>query len=208
MHLHAFVQLSDLAAHGLSLPGFSPKGLQKLLRPKGLVDVWPLALIAIAPVAVWFIKRRVDRWEERQQRNEARRCAVDVAVTLSRSIQVCENVRQSLQAAERVPDATVAAAIEALDHSRRTLRLYLQRHIPLHELIPLAAAAERRLGEGHQAMLTLHDPPGDAERNPVYAHQLQTVRAELQSVVDRLRGLQPDLGRAIAKVDAGWALSD
>ena len=41
-----------------------------------------------------------------------------------------------------------------------------------------------------------------------YARRLQTVRAELQSVADRLRRLQPDLGRAIAKVDAGWALPD
>jgi hypothetical protein len=206
MHLHEFVLLhgliQGLASHGLG-------GLQRFLRPKSLQDTATLALIVVGPFAVWFVKRRVDRWEERQQREDVRRCAVDVAVTLAKSIQLCENVRQALQTAGRVPEDTIAAAIESLDLSRQTLRLYLRRHIPLHELIPLAAAAERGLGEGCQAMLTLHGSrPGGAERDAIYARQLQAVRAELQSVVDRLRRLEPDLGRAIAKVDAGWALSD
>jgi hypothetical protein len=83
------------------------------------------------------------------------------------------------------------------------------RHIPLHELIPLAAAAEKQLGEGCQAMQALQAPPGaGAQRDALYASRLPSVRAALQSVVERLQGLQPDLGRAIAKVDAGWALSD
>lgn len=215
MHLQAIVQLHGLAVDSLSLHGFGLNGLQglqglllKALRLARMKGVGPLALLAISPLVVWLLKRYIDRWEQRQQREDARRCAVDVAVTLAKSIQLCENVRLALQTADRVPDDTVESAIEALDHSRRTLRLYLRRHIPLHELIPLAAAAEKRLGEGHQAMLTLHESPLDAGRDPLYARQLQTVRAELQSVVDRLRRLEPDLGRAIAKVDAGWALSD
>ncbi len=206
MHLHAIVLLQGLvqglAAHGLG-------GLQRFLRPKSLQDTATFALIVVGPFAIWLVKRQVDRWEERQQREDMRRCAVDVAVTLSKSIQLCENVRQALQTAGRVPEDTVAAAIESLDLSRQTLRLYLSRHIPLHELIPLAAAAEHGLGEGCQAMLTLHGArAGGVERDAIYARQLQAVRAQLQSVVDRLRRLEPDLGRAIAKVDAGWALSD
>ena len=208
MHLHTAVQLHGQAVEAVSLHGGGMRGARQLLRPKNFINIATLALLVVAPFVVWFVKRRVDRWEARQQREDARRCAVDVAVTLARSIQVCESVRAALQAAERVPDDTIETAIEALDHSRRTLRLYLSRHIPLHELIPLAAAAEAELGEGHQAMLTLHEPGGGARQSPAYAHQLQTVRAELQSVVDRLRRLEPDLGRAIAKVDAGWALGD
>jgi len=206
MHLHAIVLLRGLV-QGLGLHGLG--GLHRFLRPKSLQDTATFALIIVGPFAIWFLKRQVDRWEERQQREDVRRCAVDVAVTLARSIQLCENVRQALQTAGRVPEDTVASAIESLDLSRQTLRLYLRRHIPLHELIPLAAAAEQGLGEGCQAMLTLHGSrPGGVERDAIYARQLQAVRAELQSVVDRLRRLEPDLGRAIAKVDAGWALSD
>jgi hypothetical protein len=167
-----------------------------------------VALVA-APFVIWFAKRRVDRWEERQRREDARCCAVDVAVALAKSIQLCEDVRLAIQTADRLPDETIEAAIGSLARSRQLLRLYLSRHIPLHELIPLAAAAEKRLGEGCQAMQALQAPPGGgAQRDAAYANQLQTVRAELQSVVERLQGLQPDLGRAIAKVDAGWALSD
>lgn len=207
MH-HTLVLLHGLV-QGLASHGRGPNGLLRFLRPKFLQDAGALALIVVAPFATWFIKRRIDRWEERQRREDARRCAVDVAVTLSKSIQLCENVRLALQTAGRVPEDTVESAIESLALSRQTLRLYLQRHIPLHELIPLAAAAEQGLGEGWQAMLTLHGSrPGGVERDAVYARQLQSVRSELQSVVERLRRLEPDLGRAIAKVDAGWALGD
>jgi hypothetical protein len=206
MHLHAIVLL-----HGL-IQGLAPHGLGgmgRFLRPKGLQDTATFAIIIVGPFAIWLVKRQVDRWEERKQREDVRRCAVDVAVTLAKSIQLCENVRQALQTAGRVPEDTVAAAIESLDLSRQTLRLYLRRHIPLHELIPLATAAEQGLGEGCQAMLTLHGArPGGVERDAIYARQLQAVRAELQAVVDRLRRLEPDLGRAIAKVDAGWAPGD
>jgi hypothetical protein len=206
MHLHAIVLLhglvQGLASHGLG-------GVARLLRPKSLQDTATFALIIVGPFAIWFVKRRVDRWEARQQREDVRRCAVDVAVTLAKSIQLCENARQALQTAGRVPEDTVEAAIESLDLSRQTLRLYLRRHIPLHELIPLATAAEQGLGEGCRAMLTLHGArTGGVERDAIYARQLQAVRAELQSVVDRLRRLEPDLGRAIAKVDAGWAPGD
>jgi hypothetical protein len=205
MHLHAIGSFQGLVVHGLVFRGLRVPGLGFL----GLQQIGLLVAIAFSPLVIWFAKGRVDRWEEGQRREDARRCAVDVAVTLAKSIQLCENVRLAIQTAGRVPDETVEAAIQSLDLSRRTLRLYLRRHIPLHELIPLAAAAELRLGEGHQAMLALQGPPGGGgERDALYAGQLQTVRAELQSVVERLRRLQPDLGRAIAKVDAGWGLSD
>ena len=143
----------------------------------------------------------------RADRNSA---LVIVAVALAKSIQLCEDVRLAIQTADRLPEDTIEAAIDSLARSRQMLRAYLRRHIPLHELIPLAAAAEKRLGEGCQAMQALQGPPPGvgAQRDAAYANQLQTVRAELQSVVERLQGLQPDLGRAIAKVDAGWALPD
>jgi hypothetical protein len=216
---HAFA-LHAPSLHGLSLDSLKVERLKNLqprgfhlgglrFKPRVLQDVAILAGIVALPFAAWFTKRWVDRWEERQQREEARRCAVDVAVTLAKSIQLCETIRVAIQASGRVPDATVEAAIDSLDLSRQRLRLYLSRHIPLHELIPLAAAAEQQLAEGCQAMQTLYGPPGGGfQRDAAYAGQLQTVRAELQSVADRLRRLQPDLGRAIAKVDAGWALTD
>jgi hypothetical protein len=201
MHQLAIAHLQVLVAHGGRMRGGLP-----IHR---LQDIALLAAIAAAPFAVWLAKRRIDRWEERQRREEARRCAVDVAVTLARSIQLCEDLRTALHAAGRLPEETVQAAIESLDQSRRTLRLYLSRHIPLHELIPLAAAAEHRLGQGHVAMMALQSPrEGATELDAPYAGQLETTRAELTLVVDRLRRLQPDLGRAIAKVDAGWALTD
>ncbi len=212
MHVHALVQIQGLIVQSLPFHLPFPLPLHGLalgpLRLGRLQTLGLVAAIVVGPFAVWFVKRRIDRWEEGQRRESARRFAVDVAVTLAKSIQLCENVRLALQTSGRVPDDTVEAAIEALDASRRTLRLYLRRHIPLHELIPLAAAAEKRLGEGHQAMLALQDGPGESAGDRLYAGQLQTVRAELQSVVDRLRRLEPELGRAIAKVDAGWALSD
>jgi len=168
-----------------------------------------LGALVASPFVAWWGKRWVDRWEDRLRREQARRCAIDVAVTLSKSIRLCEDVRQALQATRRVPDETIEAAVESLDLSRRTLRLYLRGHIPLYELIPLAAAAERRLGQGHEAMRALQGAP-DLAPTPDgrYAGQLESARAELQLVVERLQGLQPDLGRAIAKVDAGWALPD
>jgi hypothetical protein len=153
---------------------------------------------------MWWVKRRVDRWEEDLRRKNARQCATDVAVALSRSIKLCEDVRLELQSSGRVPDATVESAIESLERSRQTLRVYLRRHIPLHELIPLAAAAEMRLGQGHEAMRALQAPPSDPDGR--YAWLLESTRSELQYVVERMRSLEPDLGRAIAKVDAGWAL--
>lgn len=223
-HLHGLV-VHGLAVHGLSLHGPGGNGLAGFriggfhiggfrfagfrLKLGRLNDVAELAAIVVLPLAVWIAKRRIDRWEESRRREDARVCAIDVAVTLAKSIQLCDTVRLAIQAGERMPDDIVEAAIESLDLSRQRLRLYLSRHIPLHELIPLAVAAERQLGEGWQAMLTLHGPrDGGSERDTAYAGRLQGVRAELQSVTDRLRGLQPDLGRAIAKVDAGWALPD
>ncbi len=186
---------------GLSVPGLGPIGPPQIAI---------LVALAASPFVIWFVKRRMDRWEETQRREDARRCAVDVAVALAKSIQLCQDVRLAIQTADRLPEDTIDAAIGSLARSRQLLRLYLRRHIPLHELIPLAAAAEKRLGEGCQAMQALHAPPPGvgAQRDAAYANQLQTVRAELQSVVERLQGLQPDLGRAIAKVDAGWALTD
>lgn len=172
-------------------------------------EVAQLAAVILAPFALFLVKLYVDRWEERQRREDARGCAIEVAVTLAKSIQLCENVRLALQTAGRVPDETIAAAIESLDLSRQTVRRYLRRHIPLHELIPLAASAERCLGDGCQAMLTLHGARrGGADRDAVYAERLQAVRGELLSVTERLHSLEPDIGRAIAKVDAGWALAD
>jgi hypothetical protein len=207
MHLHEVDGLVGLLVQaarirrGLFVPG---------LGPIGPPQIAVLVALAAAPFVVWLAKRRIDRWEERQRREEARRCAVDVAVALAKSIQLCEDVRLAIQTADRLPDDIVEAAIGSLARSRQMLRVYLRRHIPLHELIPLAAAAEKRLGEGCQAMQALQTPPPGvgAQRDAAYANQLQTVRAELQSVVERLQGLQPDLARAIAKVDAGWALSD
>ena len=81
MHLHAIVVL-----HGLiqGLASHGPGGLQRFLRPKSLQDTATLALIVVGPFAVWFFKRQVDRWEERQQREDVRRFAVDVAVTLAK----------------------------------------------------------------------------------------------------------------------------
>lgn len=191
-------------------------GLLLLLRGGGgggfplfgqLGQMWPLAVIGVAPFALLITKFFVDRWEDRQRREDARGHAIEVAVTLARSIQLCENVRLALQTAGRVPDDTVQAAIESLDLSRQTMRRYLAKHIQLHELIPLAIAAERCLGDGCQAMLTLHGARrGGAERDTLYAVQLQGVRAELRRIVDRLHSLEPDIGRALAKVDAGWAL--
>jgi hypothetical protein len=205
MHLHEVDGLVSLLVHGAGRRGLSMPILGRIGPPQ---VAW-LVAIATAPFVIWFAKRRIDRWEERRRREDARRCAVDVAVALAKSIQLCEDVRQAIQTSERVPDETVEAAIGSLDRSRQTLRLYLRRHIPLHELIPLAAAAEKRLGEGSQAMQALQAPPGEgAQDDALYASQLPTVRAELQSVVERLQHLQPDLGRAIAKVDAGWALTD
>jgi hypothetical protein len=216
MSLHVIAHLHGLAAHALPEHGFSLDGLgfgfkngKFKLRPNQLTDVAVVAAILLLPLAVWIAKLWMDRWEKSQQREHARAFVMDVAVTLAKSIQLCDGVRSAIQAGGRVPDDTVEAAIESLDASRQRLRLYLRRHIPLHELIPLAAAAEKQLGEGCEAMATLHGPPGGGpDRELTYARQLQTVRDELQSVADRLRGLQPDLGRAIAKVDAGWALTD
>jgi hypothetical protein len=203
MPLHTLASFQGLVVHGFR--GFRVPWLGRLDPPQ----IAMLVAVTAAPFVVWFVKRRIDRWEERQRREEARRCAVDVAVALAKSIQLCQEVRLALQTSERVPQETIEAAIGSLDRSRQTLRLYLRRHIPLHELIPLAAAAEKRLGEGCQAMQALRvPPPAGAQRDALYASQLESVRAELQSVVERLQGLQPDLGRAIAKVDAGWALSD
>jgi hypothetical protein len=216
MSLHVIAHLHGLAAHALPEHGFSLDGLgfgfkggKFKLKLNQLTDVAAVAAIFLLPLAVWIAKLRMDRWENSQQREHARAFAIDVAVTLAKSIQLCDGVRSAIQAGGRVPDDTVEAAIESLDASRQRLRLYLRRHIPLHELIPLAAAAEKQLGEGCQAMATLSGPPGGGpERELTYARQLQSVREELQSVADRLRRLQPDLGRAIAKVDAGWALGD
>jgi hypothetical protein len=168
-----------------------------------------VGLVVVGPIVFWYLKRRIDRWEDTTRREDARRCAVDVAVTLAKSIQLCEDLRLMLLGSAHVPDDTVEAAIASLDLSRQTLRSYLRRHIPLHELIPLAAAAEQRLGQGHEAMVALQarhtlEPGPDGG----YAGQLASTRAQLAQVVERLRGLQPDLGRAIAKVDAGWALED
>jgi hypothetical protein len=207
MHLQAIIQVHGLVVQGLAKHVVSIGGVRlPWLNGRKLQDFGVLAAIVVSPLALWIAKRWIDRWEDGRRREDARSCALDVAVTLARSIQVCEDLRLALETAERVPDATVEAAIESLDFSRHSLRLYLRRQIPMFELIPLAAAAEQRLGEGHQAMLALQEPPGaGAEPGPLYARQLQTTRAELQSVVERLRGLQPDLGRAIAKVDAGWA---
>jgi hypothetical protein len=199
MHLQATVRLLLLMAAG---------GRHKDGLPLGAFqDYAPLVAIALAPFVVWIIKVQIDRWEDRQRREDARGSAIEVAVTLARSIQLCENVRLALQTAGRVPDETVQAAIESLDLSRQGVRRYLARHIQLHELIPLAIAAERCLGDGCQAMLTLHGARrGGADRDALYAVQLQGVRAELRRIVDRLHSLEPDIGRAIAKVDAGWAL--
>ena len=174
-----------------------------------LQEIATLGALAAAPFVAWWAKRRLDRWEDRQRREQARRFAVDVAVTLARSIRLCEEVSVALQASGRVPDDTVEAALESLDQSRRTLRRYLRRHIPLYELIPLAAAAEKRLGQGHDAVMALQTAPNVTPiADARYAGRLETARAELQVVVDRLRGLEPDIGRAIATVDAGWALTD
>ena len=166
-----------------------------------------LVVAVVGPIAFWYVKRRIDRWEAETRREDARRCAVDVAVTLAKSIQLCEDLRMTLLTSVHVSDETVEAAIESLDVSRQTLRAYLRRHIPLHELIPLAAAAEQRLGQGREAMAALqarHTAVPGYDR--AYAGQLIATRAQLAQVVERLRGLQPDLGRAIAKVDAGWGL--
>lgn len=226
MSLHAIAHLHGLAVHGLAfhgssfhgfsfpklsfhLPGFGFRNGKFKFKLGQMQDVAAIAAIVALPLAVWLTKLRIDRWEESQRREHARAFAIDVAVTLAKSIQLCESVRFAIQGGARVSDDTVEAAIESLDLSRQRLRLYLRRHIPLHELIPLAAAAEQQLGEGCLAMATLHGPPGGGvDRELTYACQLQSVRADLQSVADRLRRLQPDLGRAIAKVDAGWALGD
>ncbi|HEX3408407.1 MAG TPA: hypothetical protein VHS81_14320 [Caulobacteraceae bacterium] len=208
MSLHAIAQLHELmidalgkhGARGLGIGGFSFTGSRQ--------DLGLLGAIALLPLAVWLVKLRTDRWEASQRRDEARAFAIDVAVTLAKSIELCESVRSAIHTGGRVSDETVAAAIGSLDLSRRKLRSYLGRRIPLHELIPLADAAEKGLTEGCRAMLTLNGSLTGAEPDLAYARQLQTVRAELQSVADRLRRLEPDLGRAIAKVDAGWVLSD
>jgi len=204
MSLHAIAQLQGLlvlalkAGRGLNIGGLRISGAPQDLATFGAILLLPLGVLAV--------KLGVDRWEAGRRREDARAFAIDVAVTLSKSIQLCESVRSAIHAGEAVSDATVEAAIESLDLSRRRLRLYLGRRIPLHELIPLAAAAEQQLGQGRQAMLSLHAAPTDgADHDLTYARQLQTVRAELQSVADCLRGLQPDLGRALAKVEAGWA---
>jgi hypothetical protein len=182
----------------------------QLIPIHDLQSVTAIAVLVVAPVAFWYLKRRIDRWEDDTRRESARRCAVDVAVTLAKSIQLCEDVRLALlQAAGRVPDETIEAAIASLDLSRQTLRSYLRRHIPLHELIPLASVAEQRLGQGAEAMIALqarHTPGPEYDR--AYPGKLAAARTELALVVERLRRLQPDLGRAIAKVDAGWALTD
>jgi hypothetical protein len=209
MPLHAFAQLHGLMVDGLAKHGATGLGIGGFLFKGSLQDLAMLGAIALLPLAVWLAKLRIDHWEASQRREDARAFVIDVAVTLSKSIQLCESVRSAIHAGASVSDDMVEAAIESLDLSRRRLRLYLRRHIPLHELIPLATAAEKQLAEGCQAMLTLHGSPGEGiERELANAGQLQTVRAELQSVADRLRRLQPDLGRALAKVDAGWTLSE
>jgi hypothetical protein len=207
MPLHVIAQLEVMlvlalrARHGLHIGGFPLGGAPQDLAIFGGVILLPFGILVM--------KLAVDRWEASQRREHARTFAIDVAVTLSKSIQLCESVRAAIHAGEAVSDATVEAAIASLDLSRQRLRLYLARRIPLRELIPLATTAEQQLGEGRQAMATLHAAPSDgADPDLAYARQLQTVRAELQSIADHLRGLQPDLGRALAKVEAGWALSD
>ena len=155
MHLHEVDGLVSLLVHGAQVRrGLSVPGLGQIGPPQIAV----LVALAATPFVVWFAKRRIDRWEERQRREEARRCAVDVAVALAKSIQLCQDVRLAIQTADRLPDDTIEAAIDSLARSRQMLRLYLRRHIPLHELIPLAAAAEKRLGEGCQAMQALQAP--------------------------------------------------
>ena len=199
MHLQAIVDLLVLMMGGARHKGGLPLGQFQQMAP--------LLAIGLAPFVFWIVKYYVDRWEDRQRREDARGRAIEVAVTLAKSIQLCENVRLALQTAGRVPDDTVQAAIESLDLSRQSVRRYLSKHIPLHELIPLAIAAERCLAEGCQAMLTLHGARrGGGDRDAVYALQLEKVRADLQHIVERLHSLEPDIGRAIAKVDAGWAL--
>ena len=212
-HLHGLidqgVRFHGLSLHGLRLPGLriGPHGLR--FKPEQLLEGVAIVGLPLLPLAMWIIKLRTDRWEESQRREDARVCAIDVAVTLAKSIQLCESVRSAIHTAGPVPQDTVEAAIESLDFSRQKLRGYLRRHIPLHELVPLATAAEQGLGEGCEAMLSLNGSSRSADAPDFsYARQLQTVRAELQAVADRLRRLQPDLGRAIAKVDAGWALPD
>src|SRR5690242_19565456 len=87
-----------------------------------LQEIATLGAIAASPFVAWWLKRRIDRWEDKRRRENARGVAVEVAPTLAKSIKLCENVRLSLQATGRVPEETVEAAIESLDLSRRTLR--------------------------------------------------------------------------------------
>jgi len=210
MSLHAIAHLHGLlvegVARGAAARGLNIGGFQLRANLQDMAILW---VIVLAPLAVWLVKLWMDRREATQRREDARAFAIDVAVTLSRSIQLCDSVRASIQTTGPPPRDTVEAALASLDLSRRKLRGYLGRRIPLHELIPLAAAAEESLTDGCQAMLTLNGASSPAaEPDPTYASRLQAVRAELQSVADRLRGLEPDLGRALAKVEAGLAIAD
>jgi hypothetical protein len=170
----------------------------------------PHELLVIAVVAVptlCVISLRSKIVQDTRRREEARRCAADVAVALAASVQICESIWTTLQNLH-VTDETIHQGLNAVHSQRRMLRGYLREQIPLGELMPIAVAAERRLSAACEVMGVLRRPSSAvvaAIFQVGYDPRLDGAQAVLAGVVNGLRRLQPDLAQAIAKVDAGWA---
>jgi hypothetical protein len=162
------------------------------------------AVVAVPTMVVISVRSRLVR--DTRRREEARRCAADVAVALAASIQICERLWAALQNL-RVTDETIYEGLSAAHAQRQRLRGFLREQIPLGELIPIAVAAERQLSAACEVMSVLRQPSNAvvaAIFQLGYDPRLDAAQAPLASIVNRLRRLQPDLAQAVAKVDGGW----
>jgi hypothetical protein len=181
--------------------------LMRLMRMFGLTPHELLIAAVLAAPTLWVVSFRFSRVRDARKREDARRCASDVAVALAVSIQICENIWVSLQSL-LLPNATIQEGLNVVHAKRQMLRGYMRQQIPLSDLIPIAAAAERQLSAACDVMSVLRHPSDAdvaAEFQVGYDLRIYAAQAQLKRAVDRLRRLQPDLARAVAKVDGGWA---